>query len=65
MANVITLNTADHPTLTQLLVHTPLGLFDFKSQMSGGSVTVTDSRVKKDILQLINPATGKAWLKES
>lgn len=66
MANVISLNTTDHPALTQLLVMTPSGLFDFKAQQAAGSVNLaSDQQRKAIILALKSPTNGKAWLTET
>lgn len=40
MPNLLGLNTAQHPTLVQLLVNTPFGLFDYQAQKSGSTVNV-------------------------
>jgi hypothetical protein len=65
MANVISLNTSDHPTLTQVLVWTTTGLFDFKAQQAAGSITVSNAAAKAALLSVKNPTTGKTYLKET
>lgn len=65
MANVFTLNTTDHPALTQVLVWTSTGLFDFKAQQAAGSVTVTNPSTKATLLAIKHPTTGLPFLKES
>jgi hypothetical protein len=65
MANVISLNKTDHPTLTQLLVNTPTGLFDFIAQQSGGTVTVTDPAKKAAIKAIKHPVTGLPFITET
>jgi len=65
MANIMSLNLTDHPTLKQFVVNTPTGLFDFLAQQSGGSVTVTNRLAKKEILAMLHPTTGKAFIKET
>jgi hypothetical protein len=69
MANVLSLNTTSHPTLTQLLVNTPVGLFDFQAQKASTTVTLTASatdQIKKAaVLALKHPTTGLPWLTEA
>ena len=52
MADLIGLNTAQSPTLVQLLVATPYGLFDYQAQKSGVNVSVA-----------AKPAAYKAYIK--
>jgi hypothetical protein len=65
VANIISLNTTDHPALVQFLMHTPKGLFDFAAQKSGTSVTISDPVIKSAILAMKHPTTGKPFLKET
>lgn len=65
MANVLSLNTTDHPNLVQVLVNTPTGLFDFKGQQVSGSVTIAAPAAKSVILAVKNPTTGKSYIKET
>lgn len=64
MANVISLHTTNYPTLTQVLVNTPTGLFDFKAQQASGHVNVADSGTKAVILSVKGP-TGLPVLLET
>lgn len=65
MANIMSLNTTDHPTLKQVLVNTPVGLFDFLAQQSAGSVTVANPIMKREVLAVVHPTNGKAFIKET
>lgn len=66
MANKAALNTTAYPTLTQVLINTREGLFDFKAQQASGSVDLASkSAPVKTKLLAKAPTTGaQPWLKE-
>lgn len=69
MANILSLNTGSHATLSQLLVNTPGGLYDHLAQKSGATVALTgsasDQLKKQYVLALRHPTNGLPWLTES
>lgn len=65
VANLISLDTTANPGLTQVLLWTSTGLFDFKAQQAAGSVTVTNTQAKNAIKALKHPVTGLPYVKES
>jgi len=60
VANVISANTTDHPTLTQVLCWTPRGLFDFRAAQVAGSTTQTNVAVKQAVLAVVGPGNKRA-----
>lgn len=67
MANQFALNTADHPTLVQVLFATREGLFDYKTQQAAGKVTVAANKsvLARKAREIKDPKTGKPYLSES
>ena len=68
MAGTFSLNTASHATLSQVLVMTDDGLFDYLAQKSGSTVTVntaTQPRKAATLRAIKNPANGQPWLNEA